>query len=388
MKTNLKLRRLSEKQKEINDHPARFKVVVLGRRSGKTTYLVWRIIHEMLNGKTVGFWVPSYVFLHSIWRELEHLIPPEIITVNHKTNKYFELITGGSVSFHSVSNNPDAGRGQKYHLAMIDEASLIPNLKSIWNETIRATLVDYQGQAIFTGTPKSKNDFYQLYLMENSHPDSWKSFKSSTLCNPYLPPEELEIIKNMPKTPYNQQEYFAEFLESGGQVFGTLKYCTDAEPGYHVRIGIDLAKSQDWTVITVFNSENQMVEMVRFKSMDWDSIIEKLRATIDKYTSSEITIDNTGVGSPIADRLEAFGYDISRFNITEPSRLRLLENLALMIDNGEVEFLDEEIITKEFEAFSRVINKGKVKLLSTISDDIVFSCGLALYQDPFEMVIA
>ena len=185
------------------------------------------------------------------------------------------------------------------------------------------------------------------------------------------------------------QEYFAEFLESGGQVFGELKHVTaPADPGNHVRIGIDLAKSQDWTVISVFNFNNQMVELQRFQTMDWESIIEKIRSTIDKYPSSEITIDNTGVGSPIADRLEAVGYEVTRFNFTETSRLRLLENLALMIDNSEIEFIDDDILIREFEAFSRMIVKGKIKLLSTISDDIVMSCGLALYQDPFEIVMS
>lgn len=386
MRTKLRLRKLSEKQKEINDDPARFKVVVLGRRSGKTTYLCWKIIHYMLQGKSVGFWIPSYQYLHPIWKELEYLIPPELISQGHKTNKYFELVTGGSVQFHSVSNNPDAGRGRKYHLAIVDEASLIAQLKAIWNETIRATLVDFGGDAIFTGTPKSKNDFYQLYLMETNSPE-WKSFRSSTLCNPYLPEAERENISNLPKTPYNMQEYFAEFLESGGQVFGQLQYCDEPELSAHVRIGIDLAKSQDWTVISVFNHQNQMIGLDRFQTMDWDSIIEKIRSIIDKYPSSEITLDSTGVGSPIADRLEAFGYEITRFTFTEASRLRLLENLALMIDNKEVEFFNNEILSKEFEAFSRVIVKGKVKLLSTISDDIVMSCGLALYKDPFELII-
>jgi hypothetical protein len=59
-----------------------------------------------------------------------------------------------------------------------------------------------------------------------------------------------------------------------------------------------------------------------------------------------------------------------------------------MIDNSEIEFIDDDILIREFEAFSRMIVKGKIKLLSTISDDIVMSCGLALYQDPFEIVMS
>jgi len=54
----------------------------------------------------------------------------------------------------------DAMRGLKFHLVIIDEASYIPNLEEGWLNSIRPTLTDYKGKAIFLSTPKGKNYFY------------------------------------------------------------------------------------------------------------------------------------------------------------------------------------------------------------------------------------
>jgi hypothetical protein len=375
-----KLPEFHEVQQRIEDNKKRFAVIACGRRVGKTTYILSKIIKDILDGKQVGLMLPDFKYLNSIWRYLEENISKGLVDKSNFNEKVLRLTTGGSVRIHSAEK-PDSPRGEKYHAFYIDETSLISNLEDIWDAIIRPTLVDFEGTCMFTGTPKGKNYFYTLYQKHLSDPE-WSSFSSPTISNPFLPESERNIIASLPKSDKNKQEYYAEFIDDGGEVFGELPVISEYDEHTSFRIGIDLAKSRDFTVVSVFNQNNQQVFLERWNQMDWNSIVTKIIKIVDKYPNSSIIVDNTGVGSPIVDRLEEEGYEVIRFNFTESSRTRILENMALMIDNKEVEFLDDEIQKAEFEAFGRYIKNGKVKLLSNIHDDTVMAAGMALDASP------
>lgn len=384
---NITLKSLTNLQTKINRNKARFKVICCGRRTGKTTFIVWKAIHVMLESKHVGLWLPDFKFLPSIWKELIRVIPEDAIKSVNKAEHFIELITGGSIKCFSVFNNPDSGRGEKYHLALIDESSLIANLKEIWEATIRPTLVDYEGEAIFTGTPKGKNDFWQLYKLSLTD-EEWAHFTASTLQNPHLPSKELAKIKLLPKSNYNKQEYFAEFIDDGGELFGPLTYVTELKPSSVYKIGVDVAKSQDFTVVAIFNEFNQMVRYERWNTQSWQFINEKIGNIVSKYPGADVLIDGSGVGAQTVDYLESMtSVNVKKFVFTESSRMRLLENLAFLIDNDQIEFIEDDLITHEFEAFGRYVKNGKVKLLSSAEhDDIVMACGLAMQIEEFTPV--
>jgi len=81
-------------------------------------------------------------------------------------------------------------RGRKFHFGVIDEASFIPDLENGWLNSIRPTLTDYKGRALFISTPKGKNFFYSLFL-KSGEPD-WESFKFTTYDNPYIDKTEID----------------------------------------------------------------------------------------------------------------------------------------------------------------------------------------------------
>ena len=69
-----------------------------------------------------------------------------------------ELPNGGLVEVWTLENE-DAGRGRKYKRAIVDEAAMVAKLKSSWEESIRPTLTDMEGDAWFLSTPKGLNYF-------------------------------------------------------------------------------------------------------------------------------------------------------------------------------------------------------------------------------------
>jgi phage terminase large subunit-like protein len=104
---------------------------------------------------------------------------------------------------------------------------------------VRASLSDRQGDALFIGTPKGRNHFYDLFHMEDSH---WKSWHFTTADNPLIPPEEIAAAKRSMSTFSFRQEFQASFDNSGTDIFREewLKYGV-APKQYSTYIAVDLA---------------------------------------------------------------------------------------------------------------------------------------------------
>lgn len=372
----------------------RFTVITCGRRWGKTEFVLYQIVHALLEKKRVSLWLPDYSNFQIYWDRLMVLLPPQLIKSKNFNLKALKMKNGGFLKAYSLHNGTSkVGRGEKFHMAVIDEAAFIMDLRNAWEAIIRPMLVDYAGSAIIVGTPFGKNFFYTLSQLHKVD-DQWGYYSAPTTDNPHLPESErLEIIEKIKKAPNNQllrQEYLAEFIESGGSVFSQLKPVTSTKETIGYRIGIDLAKSQDYTVVSVFNDHNQQVYFERWNTESWTQITERIRRILDKYDRKEVIVDRTGVGSPICDQLIKDGYNITLFNFSNKSKEALIENLALLIDNSEMEFLleganNEDIQVLEFQSFMRHLDNGRIKYKSDFTDDCIMAAGLAMSTEPYRM---
>lgn len=211
----LEIPKLHQGQQELETQLKRFNVVPCGRRWGKTQFQIVRAIKRALNGEYYGWFAPNYKYLTEPFQEIVRLCHP-VIKRSNATDKVIEFITGGRIEFWTCED-PNCGRGRKYHEVSIDEAGFVLDLGTIWREAIRPTLSDYQGQGNFYGTPKGKNWFYEAWLLgEDENQPDWGSFRRPTLNNPYIPPSEVEAAKNDPMTDEAtfKQEYEATFVEN------------------------------------------------------------------------------------------------------------------------------------------------------------------------------
>jgi hypothetical protein len=184
-------------QELIIDSTARHRVVRCGRRFGKST--LGEILMCREAGKDdrryIGLFTPRYKLLDEIWMQLRTRLSPIIVRAND-ADKRIELLNGTVIEGWTLENNPEAGRSRRYHLAVIDEASLIPGLRRWWDACLEPTLIDFAGRALMLGTPHSIGpDFDEFFDRAASGMDlDWKSFTASTFDNPTLPRVELERI--------------------------------------------------------------------------------------------------------------------------------------------------------------------------------------------------
>lgn len=216
-----------EKQLEVHRDKHRFRVLVCGRRFGKTTLAINELIVSALkNPKSINWYVaPTYKQAKQIsWSMLRNYLPGEIIEKTNETELRVDLKNKSTVELKGA-DNPDSLRGVGINLLIVDEVASIRNWNWLWQEVLRATLTDTRGSAIFIGTPKGFNHFHDLYL-KGQEEGEYKSWKFKTADNPFIAKEELEAAKRELSEDYYAQEYEADFRKYTGLVYKQFSYET------------------------------------------------------------------------------------------------------------------------------------------------------------------
>ena len=367
----LKLHNPHPAQKQVIECDSRFIVMMAGRRFGKSLISQTISIDTAVNKKRVAYITPTYQLGKIFFKEIVDLLPLEIYSKN-ESDLVITFITGGSIRFFT-GERLDNLRGLKFHLAVIDEASFIPNLEDGWLNSIRPTLTDYKGKAIFLSTPKGKNYFFSLF--SKAEPD-WQSFKFTTYDNPYIDPNEIDDArKQLPEVVF-EQEYMANPAENAANPFGSqyIRNCIHPVTTMPVvAYGIDLAKSVDWTVIVGLDEDGNVAYFDRFQ-MDWHNT----KQTILRLPKCPILVDSTGVGDPILEDLQREGVMIQGLKFTSSSKQQLMEGLQAAIHQGKIGY-PEGIISQELEVFEYQYTATGVKYSapSGFHDDAVMALALA-----------
>ena len=367
----LKLHNPHPAQKQVLDCDSRFIVMMAGRRFGKSLISQTISIETAVNKKRVAYITPTYQLGKIFFKEIVDLLPLEIYSKN-ESDLVITFITGGSIRFFT-GERLDNLRGLKFHLAVIDEASFIPNLEDGWLNSIRPTLTDYKGKAIFLSTPKGKNYFFSLFSKAEPY---WQSFKFTTYDNPYIDPQEIDDARRQLPEVVFEQEYMANPAENAANPFGSqyIRNCIHPVTTMPVvAYGIDLAKSVDWTVIVGLDEDGNVAYFDRFQ-MDWHNT----KQTILRLPKCPILVDSTGVGDPILEDLQREGVMIQGLKFTSSSKQQLMEGLQAAIHQGKIGY-PEGIISQELEVFEYMYTATGVKYSapSGFHDDSVVALALA-----------
>jgi len=376
---SVRLHRLHPGQAAVAEHPARFRVVMCGRRYGKSALGIRLACDQALAGQPVGWFAPSYKLALEAWRELAQRLQP-VISRQNEQDKRMELVTGGIIEIWTL-DSPDPARGRKYALAIIDEAGIAKDLLDVWQAAIRPTLVDLGGRALFLGTPKGRrHGFVSLFNrgITGDDPD-WASFRASTLENPYIPPDEIEIARKELPPEIFQQEFEGIPTDDGANPFGleairkAVGDCGDHPP---VVYGIDLARSMDYTVVCGLDAWRRVTRLERWQA-PWAETKLRIQQIAEK---TPCVVDATGVGDAIVADLQLMGVDVTPHVFTQSSKLRLMQRLIASFQAGELH-LPAGWLPSELEAFEFTYTASGVRYEAPkgYHDDGVMALGLALY---------
>jgi phage FluMu gp28-like protein len=358
-------------QDRILESEARFIVVMCGRRFGKSELSQIKIITEAVQGKQIAYITPTYSLAKVFFNRLIHALP----FLNNKSDLKLSFPNGGSVEFFT-GERFDNLRGRKFHWVIVDEASFIPDLEQGWLNSIRPTLTDYKGRALFLSTPRGKNYFYSLFMKDEQ---GWESFKFTTYDNPYIDKAEIDEARTQLPEAVFEQEYMANPMENAANPFGSSHIRSCIQPlstREIVSFGIDLAKSTDFTAIIGLDSGGNVAYFDRFQ-MDWNST----KQAILQLPKKPMLIDSTGVGDPIVEDLQREGRHIMGLKFTQVSKQQLMLGLQTAIQSRKIGYPEGHIV-KELEVFEYQYSATGVKYSapSGFHDDCVMALALA-YQN-------
>lgn len=358
-------------QQKILDSDARFRVVMCGRRFGKSELSQVEMISKALIGQSVGYITPTYNLAKAFFDKLTKSVPfpanRSELTIQFPNNGNVQFFTGERL---------DNLRGRKFHFVVVDEASFIPNLQDGWMNSIRPTLTDYKGRALFLSTPKGKNYFYSLYQKGINNEPDWQSFKFTTYDNPWIDALEIDDARSQLPQAVFEQEYMANPAENAGNPFGInyIKQCTyEISNQPPVVFGIDLAKSVDWTVIIGLDKTGNVCHIDRFQK-DW----HQTKQTIRQLPKVPMLIDSTGVGDPIVEDLVNNGIPATGFKFSNTSKQQIMLALVSAVQQRRITF-PEGVITNELEIIEYQYTSFGVKYgaPSGFHDDAVMALALA-----------
>jgi len=349
------LKDLRPDQRAVAESRARFKVVACGRRWGKTTLGLVMAAEAARRGQRVWWVAPTYSLAFHPWRDLKAMLAAEK-SAKLESEKHIDLPGGGSITIKSAED-PDSLRGVGLDLVIIDEAAFISELA--WYGSIRPALSDLRGKALIISTPRGRNWFFAAYQMgqQDQNPD-WESWQAPTVDNPVVGEQEVEEARRMLPERIFQQEYLAEFLPDGGEVFHRVREAATAPenakpiPGHRYVMGVDFGRHHDFTALAVIDmSANQMVALDRFGGVDWTMQRNRIAAFARQWNVEEVMAEANAMGEPNIDQLRHEGVPIYPFVTTAHSKGPLIEMLVKGLESKELAILPDELLLGELEAY-------------------------------------
>ena len=237
---------LSKWQSTVWDDPHRFKVIACGRRAGKTTLAAHKMREFAFTNKASIVWYvsPSYRQSEQImWRMLRNYIEPHAIEKTNETKLQIYLKNGSLIELKGADTSPDSLRGVRIDFLVCDEVASFHNWDVVWSEVLRPTLIDSRGSAIFIGTPKGFNHFYDLYTQKDV---DYISFKFTTYDNPYLSKEEIDKARKELTEDTFAQEFLADFRKYTGLVYKEFQRETHIIEPFDIPSGWSIYRSLDF----------------------------------------------------------------------------------------------------------------------------------------------
>jgi len=155
------------------------------------------------------------------WHMLKKIMPREFNPKYNESELIVNLPNGSMVSLKGTDNE-ESLLGVGLDGMVIDEFASIHDNWRVWYEILRPMLSDSDkdGWALFIGTPKGKDSFFELYLQGQKDNDEIKSWLFKTEDNPFIDPEEIEAARKSMPDRYFRQEYEASFEDYTGLVWG------------------------------------------------------------------------------------------------------------------------------------------------------------------------
>ena len=278
---------LTKPQHLISQSSKRFRVLISGRRFGKT-YLA---ITEMMKyaskpNQKIWYVAPTLKMAKDIcWSQLKEVLNQFnwIEDINETTLTITIRKTNSTISLKSA-DLPDTLRGTGLNFLILDEFADID--KRAWFEVLRASVSDTLGHVMMCGTPKGYGNWsYEMYLKGKQDPE-WDSFQFTTLQGGMVSEKELNQARQDLDQRTFRQEFEGTFENYAGAIYYNFhpvdsvieKHIDYAKP---LHIGMDFnVNPMSCCVAQIEKDKIYIVDEIVIYSSNTDEMVQEIR---DRY---------------------------------------------------------------------------------------------------------
>ena len=278
--------KLTSPQQTVSDSDARFRVVAAGRRFGKSFLSINELAKfARLPNQRCLYVAPTYRQAKQvIWDELKNrLFGVRWIDKVNESDLNIQL-KNGSIIYIRSADNREALRGAKYNFIVMDECADIHS--DTFYQILRPTLSDTGGCALFIGSPKGRNWFYDLYNQGTEQ--GWASWQFTTAEGGNVPQEEIEQAKRDLDERTFEQEYLSQFVSYSGVIYyafdeDNIKSMPIIPPTAPLHIGMDFNIDPMSAVICIQDGEKAwVIDEITIYSSNTNEMCEEIKRRYPK----------------------------------------------------------------------------------------------------------
>ena len=369
----------------INDNGAgNIYVVKSKRQCGKSFVASLILIYFSLNKKdTISMIVePTLNQSRRIFKDIVKMLDGSGIIKNaNQSLLSIDFINGSEIIFKSAEQY-DAIRGYSVSgILIVDEGAFI--VDDVY-EILFPVRDAHNSPMLVISTPLFCDGyFYRLFTSTNSKSYDWCDYDTSM----FLSDEKLEQYRNTLSELKFRSEYLGQFITDGGYVFRNITNCVLSDSivkGEPVVCGIDWAVGNDGddTVLSLLDANANAVDFIRINNM---SPVEQIDTIVNKLNTiqslKKVVVEQNSIGNVYFDMLK-HKYSrhsiITKFNTTNESKRRIIEQLATAFQNESVHIPNDMELINQLQHYAvEKTAKGYTYNGQGAHDDYVMSLAMA-----------
>jgi hypothetical protein len=404
-------------QEEVKNHLARFKVLAVGRRAGKSFFARIDALDRAVNeGQTVWLIYPSYGTAIEHWNKLMVSLDDGNAPFVDKVRLAERMIvfkSGGSIYIKSGDKYNNL-RGAGLDHVVMDEAAFIK--EEVFTSVILPSLADKQGSALLISTPYGRNWFWKFYnLGQDKAYKDWMSWQLPSTVSPMITVEERDLQRRIIPRRQFLREWMADFGGTGGGAFIGFEDTQTVPPlpdDYEFSIGtcdvgIDWGRKDDYTVVSAFNRQTrEQVFLDRFTDIGFETQAARICKHLKLIKPRMVSVEYNHIGMVMFELLRKKiskevrpgnpGLLLKAVEMTNPEKNRLVDHYGALIEHKYVQHFTEDhefgvVQGQEVSGYTVEHTDSGLKLKFGNSpeaghDDIVVANMLAVRKIPIPLI--
>lgn len=339
--------------REVIEHPARYKFVKKGRRSGFTHNMCnWLIEASFLEKYSRILWVDTNYaqignYINNFIKPVLDPLPKQLWNYN-KSTQTIDLFNT-RINFKSAENISGI-EGLGFDLIVVNECGFLYKTKDLFEHTLLPMTIDTKGSIISGGTPKNSAGTWYEEIWNKSKSkklEEYASFFITAFDNPFSDPLEIEKFINTADKKSVEQEIFGKFISLGGENFfhefdRELHVSKEAEYDPSKRIAISFDFNVGYmAAIMYYKTRDKMVifDEVKCETQGCDiiDICNTILKKINKHDNmkiSHVTGDASGVNRSGLDKNRNYYTVIKKYLPVTQGQIKLRNKNPYLLDSA------------------------------------------------------